>query len=157
MSSKPNYSSGSFGGFGGGAGSGSGGNTTPLGLGGQLVLKVRLGEDVRRIAHINEDLTYDDLLLMLQRIFSSRLAPGDELAIKYTDDGAMWQWWLAGWVARSVRCRARGLAAVAWLLLLVAWRAVVAQELRDTVSRRQWLQCSSDWAGLESREGEELV
>jgi hypothetical protein len=45
--------------------------------------------DIRRIPISNADLTYDDLVLMLQRIFRSRLAEGDGILLKYTDAGAM--------------------------------------------------------------------
>lgn len=51
---------------------------------GGVVVKARLGAELRRIPLHNEDLTYDDLVLMLQRVFS--LAPTDDVRIRYTDD-----------------------------------------------------------------------
>jgi hypothetical protein len=58
-------------------------NFTPLGL----VIKVRLGDDVRRIPILNEDLTYDELMLMMQRVFRGKLSGSDEVVIKYADEG----------------------------------------------------------------------
>lgn len=52
-----------------------------------LVVKVRMGADVRRMPISNADLTYDDLVLMLQRVFRSCLQPGDDLLLKYQDEG----------------------------------------------------------------------
>eukprot|EP00047_Mylnosiga_fluctuans_P003924 m.231712 g.231712 ORF g.231712 m.231712 type:complete len:584 (-) comp12257_c0_seq1:127-1878(-) len=49
-----------------------------------MVVKARLGTELRRIPFHNEDLTYDDLLLMLQRVFG--LSPSDELKLKYKDE-----------------------------------------------------------------------
>lgn len=52
-----------------------------------LVIKVRLGDDVRRIPIMNDDLTYDELMLMMQRVFRGKLHGSDEVLIKYTDEG----------------------------------------------------------------------
>ena len=52
-----------------------------------LVIKVRLGDDVRRIPVMNEDMTYDELLLMMQRVFRGKLSSTDEVVIKYADEG----------------------------------------------------------------------
>ena len=56
---------------------------TPLGL----VIKAHLGDDVRRIPILNEDLTYDELMLMMQRVFRGKLTGSDEVVMKYTDEG----------------------------------------------------------------------
>ena len=51
---------------------------------GPITIKVRLGEDVRRIPIHNEELTYADLQLMMQRVF--KLKPSDDVGIKYADE-----------------------------------------------------------------------
>ena len=56
-----------------------------------LVVKARFGGDIRRIPISNADLTYDDLVLMIQRIFRSRLGANDDVLLKYTDEGAFTQ------------------------------------------------------------------
>ena len=43
-----------------------------LDLSGKLIVKVRLGDDVRRIPIHNEDITYDELIIMLERVFKGR-------------------------------------------------------------------------------------
>lgn len=55
-------------------------------MSGKLLIKVRLGEDVRRIPIHNEDITYDELILMMQRVFKGQIEPTDELLIKYADE-----------------------------------------------------------------------
>lgn len=35
----------------------------------------------------NEDITYDELVLMMQRIFRGQLKPEDDIGIKYQDEG----------------------------------------------------------------------
>lgn len=65
-----------------------------LDLSGKLIIKAQLGDDIRRIPIHNEDITYDELLLMMQRVFRGQLQSSDEVAIKYKDEGAfrfMWQ------------------------------------------------------------------
>lgn len=57
-----------------------------LDLSGKLMIKVQLGDDIRRIAILNEALTYDELLLMLQRIFRNKLTSTDNILIKYKDE-----------------------------------------------------------------------
>uniref|UniRef100_A0A8D8M6R4 Protein TFG n=1 Tax=Cacopsylla melanoneura TaxID=428564 RepID=A0A8D8M6R4_9HEMI len=57
-----------------------------LDLSGKLMIKVQLGDDIRRIAIHNEALTYDELLLMLQRIFRNKLSSTDNMLIKYKDE-----------------------------------------------------------------------
>eukprot|EP00041_Stephanoeca_diplocostata_P021986 m.520890 g.520890 ORF g.520890 m.520890 type:complete len:344 (-) comp21956_c0_seq2:3069-4100(-) len=53
---------------------------------GNLVIKARLGSDIRRIPIHNEELTYDDLVLMMLRVFHKKLSHSDDLLIKYTDE-----------------------------------------------------------------------
>ena len=47
--------------------------------------QVKNGEDIRIIAIHNDELTLDELLLMMQRVF--RLGSGDDLSLKYQDPG----------------------------------------------------------------------
>lgn len=61
-------------------------------LSGTLIIKARLGDDIRCIPIHNEDLTYDDLLLMMQRVFRGKLSSTDDITIKYKDEG----WCLIG-------------------------------------------------------------
>lgn len=56
-------------------------------LSGKLLIKARLGEDVRMFPIHNEDITYDELLLMMQRVFRGKLGTSDEVVIKYRDEG----------------------------------------------------------------------
>ena len=56
-------------------------------LTGKLIIKAQLGDDIRRIPIHNEDLTYDDLLLMMQRVFRGQLTNSDDVTIKYKDEG----------------------------------------------------------------------
>uniref|UniRef100_H2Y436 PB1 domain-containing protein n=1 Tax=Ciona savignyi TaxID=51511 RepID=H2Y436_CIOSA len=55
-------------------------------LTGKLIIKARLGNDIRRIPIHNEDLTYDELILMMQRVFRGSLDPNEDVAIKYADE-----------------------------------------------------------------------
>lgn len=57
-----------------------------LDLSGKLIIKAQLGDDIRRIPIHNEDITYDELLLMMQRVFRGKLQSNDEVAIKYKDE-----------------------------------------------------------------------
>lgn len=56
-------------------------------MSGKLIIKAQLGDDIRRIPILNEDLTYDDLLLMMQRVFRGQLSSSDDVTIKYKDEG----------------------------------------------------------------------
>ena len=51
------------------------------------VLKVRLGNDTRRLVLYNTHISYDDLVLMLQRVFEGKLSPTDDVTLKYFDEG----------------------------------------------------------------------
>ncbi|KAL5264349.1 hypothetical protein ACHWQZ_G005446 [Mnemiopsis leidyi] len=55
-------------------------------LTGMLIIKARLGDEYRRIPIHNEDITYDELLLMLQRLFPKCLSPTDDVLLKYKDE-----------------------------------------------------------------------
>lgn len=50
-----------------------------------LVVKARLGSELKRIPFHNEELTFDDLILMLQRVFG--LSATDDIRLKYKDEG----------------------------------------------------------------------
>lgn len=63
-----------------------------LDLSGKLIIKAQLGDDIRRIPIHNEDITYDELVLMMQRVFRGKLQSNDEVTIKYKDEG---EWWAA--------------------------------------------------------------
>ncbi|KAL5966091.1 Protein TFG [Taenia solium] len=53
---------------------------------GKLVIKVQLGDDLRRILIHNEELTYDELILMMQRVFKPKLDSLENFTIKYKDE-----------------------------------------------------------------------
>ncbi|XP_072019374.1 uncharacterized protein [Amphiura filiformis] len=55
-------------------------------LSNKLIIKVQLGEDIRRIPINNEDITYDELVLMMQRVYKGKLNSTDEVQIKYKDE-----------------------------------------------------------------------
>jgi len=57
-----------------------------LGLDSKIVFKVKLEEEIKKIVIHNEDINFNELLLMMQRIFSDRIKPNDEFSIKYTDE-----------------------------------------------------------------------
>ncbi|ESN92297.1 hypothetical protein HELRODRAFT_89755 [Helobdella robusta] len=55
-------------------------------LSGKLIIKAKLGDDIRCIPIHNEDITYDELMLMMQRVFRNRLTNSDDITIKYSDE-----------------------------------------------------------------------
>lgn len=55
-------------------------------LTGKLIIKVSLGDDIRRIPIHNEDITYDELILMMQRVFRDQLTASDDVTLKYQDE-----------------------------------------------------------------------
>lgn len=57
-----------------------------LDLSGKVIIKVQLGEDIRRIPIHNDAITYDELVLMMQRIFNGKLNSTDDISIKYKDE-----------------------------------------------------------------------
>lgn len=58
-----------------------------LDLSGKVIIKVQLGDDIRIIPIHNEALTYDELVLMMQRVFRGKLNSTDDITIKYKDEG----------------------------------------------------------------------
>lgn len=57
---------------------------------GIFIIKVCLGDDIRCILIYNEDLIYDDLLLMMQRVYCGKFSNMDDIIIKYKDEGIYW-------------------------------------------------------------------
>ncbi|XP_022081972.1 protein TFG-like isoform X2 [Acanthaster planci] len=55
-------------------------------LSNKLIIKAQIGDDIRRIPIHNEDITYDELVLMMQRVFRGKLKNTDEVTIKYKDE-----------------------------------------------------------------------
>ena len=55
-------------------------------LRGKLMIKATLGDDIRRIPIHNEDITYDELILMMQRVFRDALSTSDDVSLKYKDE-----------------------------------------------------------------------
>ena len=77
------------------------GSFNKLDLTGKLIIKATLGQDIRRIPIHNDDLTcvrnirrtaltlklrYDELVLMMQRVFRGALDPNEELLLRYKDE-----------------------------------------------------------------------
>ena len=65
-------------------------NTFPMpaiDLTGKLIIKAQLGNDIREIPIHNEEITYDELLLMMQRLFAGKIRSSDEITVKYKDEG----------------------------------------------------------------------
>uniref|UniRef100_A0A2K6LX18 PB1 domain-containing protein n=1 Tax=Rhinopithecus bieti TaxID=61621 RepID=A0A2K6LX18_RHIBE len=58
-----------------------------LNLSGKLIMKAQFGEDIPQIPIHNEDIniTYDELVLMMQRVFRGKLLSNVEVTIKYND------------------------------------------------------------------------
>ena len=44
---------------------------------------MQLGDDIRRVPIHNEEMTYDELVLMMQRVYRGKLSQDDEITIKY--------------------------------------------------------------------------
>lgn len=55
-----------------------------LDLNGKIIVKAQYNEDIRRIPILNDEITYDELILMMQRLF--KLQPTDEVNLKYRDE-----------------------------------------------------------------------
>lgn len=62
-------------------------NSQEIDLSGKLIIKVQLDDDIRRIPIHNEAITYDELVLMMQRVFRGKLTSNDDIIIKYKDEG----------------------------------------------------------------------
>ena len=58
-----------------------------LDLNGKVVFKVKLGNEIKKIVIHNDELTFNELCLMMQRIFSEKIGKSDEFTLKYTDEG----------------------------------------------------------------------
>jgi hypothetical protein len=52
----------------------------------ELVVKTRWGRDVRCLAVVNEDQTYEDFVMMLVRLYPA-LSPSADIKLKYQDQG----------------------------------------------------------------------
>ncbi len=76
-------------------------------MAGKLIIKAQLGDDIRRIPIHNEEITYDELLLMMQRLFRGKIKNTDDVLIKYKDEG------------KPVRC-----------LKLISWLEISPTQLR---------------------------
>lgn len=61
-------------------------SSSQIDLSGKLIIKAQLGDDIRRIPIHNEDITYDELLLMMQRLFRGKIKNTDDVLIKYKDE-----------------------------------------------------------------------
>lgn len=55
-------------------------------LSGKIVFKVKLDKEIKKIVIHNDDINYNELLLMMQRIFSEKIKPTDDILMKYTDE-----------------------------------------------------------------------
>ena len=64
----------------------SNGNKLDSSTAGQLIIKASVGDDIRRIPILNDDLTYDELILMMQRVFKGVLKTDEDLVLKYKDE-----------------------------------------------------------------------
>ena len=58
-----------------------------LDLNGKIIFKIKLGNDIKKIVIHNDELTYNELCLMMLRIFSEKLDKNSEFTLKYTDEG----------------------------------------------------------------------
>ena len=54
-----------------------------------LNVKARCGREWRKFAVVNEEQTYDDFVMMLQRVFPGALDPAQPINIKYQDEGVI--------------------------------------------------------------------
>lgn len=53
---------------------------------GSTIVKARFGSDIRKVVvHHNDDLSYNDLVLMMQRIF--KIKSSVNISLKYKDKG----------------------------------------------------------------------
>ena len=64
-----------------------------LDLNGKVVFKVKLGNEIKKIVIHNDELTFNELCLMMQRIFSEKIGKSDEFTLKYTDEGLFFIEW----------------------------------------------------------------
>jgi hypothetical protein len=54
---------------------------------GHVLLKLKLGDEWRALSIVNDDLSFQDLSLMAQRLFPSKLKDSDEITFKFLDEG----------------------------------------------------------------------
>ena len=57
-----------------------------LGLTGKLIIKAQLGNDIRKTPINNEEITYDELILMMARLFKGKFDVQDDVLLKYRDE-----------------------------------------------------------------------
>ena len=93
------------------------GSFSQLDLSGKLIIKVQLGDDIRRIPIHNEDITYDELVLMMQRVFRSQISSNDEVTIKYKDEG--------NYICPIKRTKKLDLDNVSVQLILKRWNVII--------------------------------
>ncbi|CAF0912949.1 unnamed protein product [Didymodactylos carnosus] len=55
-------------------------------LSNKIIIKAQLNDDIRKIMIHNEELTLDELSLMMERVFVGKINSTDQLIIKYLDD-----------------------------------------------------------------------
>nr|XP_053626597.1 protein TFG-like isoform X2 [Cherax quadricarinatus] len=106
--------------------SGAGSSDSGLDLSGKLIIKAQLGEDIRRIPIHNEDMTYDELILMMQRVFRGSLSPDDDITLKYKDeDGDLVTIFDSSDLAFAIQC-----SRILKLTILLNGQRGTAQEMR---------------------------
>ena len=98
---------------------------------GMLIIKARLGEEVRRVPIHNEDITYDELLLMLQRLFPKTLSPTDDVLLKYKDEGWPFQNCIVYVVSLISVCVPLWSCRHVWCLLKSRWPLDRFQTIED--------------------------
>ncbi|KAK8752769.1 hypothetical protein OTU49_007516 [Cherax quadricarinatus] len=113
--------------------SGAGSSDSGLDLSGKLIIKAQLGEDIRRIPIHNEDMTYDELILMMQRVFRGSLSPDDDITLKYKDeDGDLVTIFDSSDLAFAIQC-----SRILKLTILLNGQRGTAQEMRSSALRRE--------------------
>jgi hypothetical protein len=53
---------------------------------GKLIIKAQLGDDIRKTPINNEDITYDELIVMMGRLFKGKFDAKDDVLLKYRDE-----------------------------------------------------------------------
>lgn len=61
-------------------------NMDDLTSGGKIIIKVTLGKEIKKVVIHTDDISYNELVLMMQRIFADEIKQTDEFTIKYTDE-----------------------------------------------------------------------
>lgn len=57
-----------------------------LDLAGNLIIKARFNNNFKKTTINNDELTYDELILMLQRLFNGKFDAKDDIKLKYRDE-----------------------------------------------------------------------